>query len=212
MAKAPRKIIDWEAVEREYRAGQLSIREISRAFGLSDTAIHKRAKIEGWKRPLAALVRKAIREKLALNDSLQQDGLQVGLQNQRATDKEIVENASNRGFEVVTSHRRDIEQLHALKRIIATRLATYLQGGEPDGAFMGDKESPGDLIEKLSRVTSRLIPLERQAYSLDADLVGQNEDAESGPSAVEQITRRLASLAAGERAERDSSVALESAS
>jgi transposase-like protein len=149
---------DWEAIEREYRAGQLSIREIARRFDVSDTAIRKRAKAESWTQDLAEKVRKAVREKLVRGSS----------QDQRA-DREIVEEKAEVGFAVVTSHRADIQQLRGLKRIIADRLETYLQGGTPDGPFMGDKESPGDLLEKMSRVTSRLIPLERQAHNLDAE-------------------------------------------
>lgn len=44
------KTIDWAGVEREYCAGIRGVREISRAFGVSDTAIHKRAKTDGWVR------------------------------------------------------------------------------------------------------------------------------------------------------------------
>lgn len=56
--------IDWEAIEREYRAGQLSIREVARKHGVSDTAIRKEAKAKGWKRDLADKVRKAVREEV----------------------------------------------------------------------------------------------------------------------------------------------------
>jgi len=48
---------DWEAIEREYRAGQLSIREIGRKHGVSDTAVRKEAKARGWVRGEAAPVR-----------------------------------------------------------------------------------------------------------------------------------------------------------
>lgn len=155
---SPRKEIDWEAIEREYRAGQLSVREIARQFGITDTAIRKKAKEFGWERSLADKVREAVREKL----------VRIGSQEQRAqTDNEVVEAAALRGLGVVTSHRRDLEQLHGLKRILATRLAAHLNGETPDGPCLGDKESPGDLLEKLARVTSRLIPLERQAHNLD---------------------------------------------
>ncbi len=154
MARAP---IDWEAIEREYRAGQLSVRQIAKMFGVSDPAILKRAKRDGWTRDLAAKVREAVRTKLV--------SAEVSASNAR----DIVEAASDRGFAVVTSHRKDIEQLHGLKRVIALRLSSYLHGEPTDGPFMGEKESPGDLLEKLSRVTSRLIPLERQAYALDAE-------------------------------------------
>lgn len=149
---------DWEAIEREHRAGQLSIREIAKRYGVSDTAIRKMAKAHGWQRSLAEKVRREVREKLVRED---------GSQNQRASDAEVVEAAANRGSEVVQAHRRDILQLHRAKRILATRLEAYLSGETPDGPFMGDKESPADVLEKLSRVNSRLIPLERQAHNLD---------------------------------------------
>lgn len=159
-----RPSVDWEAVEREYRAGQVSVRALATEFGITEGAIRKRAKAEGWQRALADKVREAVREKL-----VRSDGTQEGTQSQRANDGEIVEAASLRGLEVVTSHRKDLSQLHGLKRVLATRLAVILEGGDPGGICLGEKESAGDLLEKLSRITSRLIPLERQAFNLDAD-------------------------------------------
>ncbi len=155
--------VDWEAIEREYRAGQLSLREIGRQFGVTEGAIRKKAKAGAWTRPIADKVRAAVREKLVRND-----GTQNGTQAPRADDAEIIEVASARGFEVQLSHRRDLEQLHGLKRVLADRLAATLHGEPFDGPCLGDKESPGDLLEKLSRITARLIPLERQAFNLDA--------------------------------------------
>jgi hypothetical protein len=40
---------DWDAIRRDFEAGELSIREIARREGISDTAIRKRAKADGWK-------------------------------------------------------------------------------------------------------------------------------------------------------------------
>jgi hypothetical protein len=57
MKPAPRKSIDWESIEREYRAGRLTVAEIGRQHGLSHTAINKRAKRDGWTRNLADAVR-----------------------------------------------------------------------------------------------------------------------------------------------------------
>lgn len=155
-----RKPVDWERIEAEYRAGQLSLREIGRLCGVDEKAIRKRAAKSGWTRALAGKVRRAVQEKLVRTD---------GPPPQRArTDREIVETASLRGLEVVTSHRADIQQLHGLKRVLAGRLSDVLHGGSPEGPCLGERESPGDLLEKLSRVTARLIPLERQAFNLDA--------------------------------------------
>lgn len=155
---------DWEAIEAAYRAGQLSIREIAKAHSISEGAIRKRAKAECWTRALADKVREAVREKLVRSDGTQPS--------RTRTDAEIIETSAQIGFDVVTSHRRDLQQLHGLKRVLADRLATHLHGGQPDGPLLGDRESPGDLLEKLSRVTARLIPLERQAHNLDADPAG----------------------------------------
>jgi nucleotidyltransferase/DNA polymerase involved in DNA repair len=59
-----RKSVDWEAIEREYRAGQLTVVEIGRQHGLSRTAINKRAKRDGWTRNLADRVRKEVSARL----------------------------------------------------------------------------------------------------------------------------------------------------
>ncbi|EKN3457945.1 terminase small subunit [Yersinia enterocolitica] len=42
---------DWEAIKREYCAGQLSIRALAEKYGVSDTAIRKRAKAGEWPKP-----------------------------------------------------------------------------------------------------------------------------------------------------------------
>lgn len=44
------KPIDWAGIERDYLAGVMSVREIAKWYGVSHTAINKKAKIEGWVR------------------------------------------------------------------------------------------------------------------------------------------------------------------
>ena len=53
--------IDWEAVERDYRAGILSVREIGAKCGCTHTAINKRAKRDGWERERAACQQEPVR-------------------------------------------------------------------------------------------------------------------------------------------------------
>lgn len=47
-----KKPVDWDRIELEYMAGEVSIREIADRHGISDTAIRKRAKAQGWVRPV----------------------------------------------------------------------------------------------------------------------------------------------------------------
>jgi transposase len=44
------KPIDWAAIERDFREGVMSVREIAKWHGVSHTAINKKAKAEGWER------------------------------------------------------------------------------------------------------------------------------------------------------------------
>ena len=57
--------IDWEAIEREYRAGIKSIRRIGKEFGLTHRSVGQRAACEGWERNLAEKIRQAAKNKLA---------------------------------------------------------------------------------------------------------------------------------------------------
>ena len=45
-----KKPVDWVEIERDYRAGTMSIRELAAWYGISDTAIRKRAKRDNWTR------------------------------------------------------------------------------------------------------------------------------------------------------------------
>lgn len=42
---------DWDAIKAEYTKTPKSVRELGRWFSISDTAIRKKAKAEGWARP-----------------------------------------------------------------------------------------------------------------------------------------------------------------
>jgi thioredoxin-like negative regulator of GroEL len=44
------KPIDWQGIETDYRAGAMSVRDIARWYGVSHTAINKRAKADNWTR------------------------------------------------------------------------------------------------------------------------------------------------------------------
>lgn len=44
------KPIDWPGIEADFRAGTMSVREIGRWYGVTDAAIRKKAKQQGWVR------------------------------------------------------------------------------------------------------------------------------------------------------------------
>ena len=107
---AERRQIDWEAIEREYRAGQLSVSEIGRQQGLSHTAINKKAKAQGWTRNLTEKVRQEVSARL-VSDGVSADNV-----------RQTVELAAARGVEVVRSHRQDISSARSLVRLLMGQL------------------------------------------------------------------------------------------
>ena len=152
---AERKKVDWEKVEAEYRAGQFSVSEIGRRNGVSHTAINKKAKAEGWLRDLADKVRQAVSAKL-VSDRVSNINV-----------RETIEAASQRGADVILAHRADIARLRRIANALAERLERKVSGEEVEGYCLGDRESAGDLLEKLSRIDTRVVQLERQAFNLN---------------------------------------------
>lgn len=188
--KRLRSEIDWEAIGREYRAGQLTVIEIARQHDISHTAINKRAKKEGWERDLSAQVRREIKSRLVSEVS---DPVSEKVSEERS--RETVEIAAQRGVEIVRGHRRDIaaarevcsdllEELRvstAFRDQIAEEIDAFTEADE--GASEKAKanaekrraamhravslSSRASTIMSLASAAKHLVYLERQAFNLD---------------------------------------------
>lgn len=165
---------DWEAIEKEYRAGQLSEAQIARQYNISRAAIQKRAKKNGWNRDLSEKVRTEVAARLVAE----------GLQEARGA--ATVEMAAERGVALVLSHRSDIQQNRsAVTKLIQELHSTIENIDEIEEAI--EIETADDLSGKrrarmmaavalpsraaiansLASALKTLIPLERQAFNLD---------------------------------------------
>lgn len=60
-----RKQIDWESLEIQYRAGLRSLKDMGAEYGVSDAAIIKRAKRDGWVRDLRAKIQAKAQAKVS---------------------------------------------------------------------------------------------------------------------------------------------------
>lgn len=164
---AKRRQIDWEAIEREVRAGQISLKEIARQNDCSDTAIRKKIKKEGWQRSLAKQVREKVHENL----------VRAEVRNPNANDKEIINQTAERGAQVVLLHRQDLRAL----RIVESNLIHELNAN-PTKLYI--TQFQGEIIERtigltvaekaqaannLANVQHKRMQLERQAFNIDED-------------------------------------------
>nr|WP_298165324.1 hypothetical protein [uncultured Pseudomonas sp.] len=179
MAATPGQRYDWAAVERDYRTGQYSNRELSRLHGPSEAAIRKRAADGSWSRDLSEQIRQRVREKT--NRAAAQEIVKA------ETDAEIVEQAAEVGASIVKSHQQIIRRAKGLTEKLMDLLERQLETGKMTvqvrGGAVAEIDLPLDYVGKslgsATQAMERAIRLERQAYGLDeegSEKVGKSLD------------------------------------
>lgn len=189
-----RKYVDWEEVGKEYRTGQLTLTELERRYGVSDTAILKRAKKHGWKRDLIREVRKRTDEKLVAVGTIT---------------AEAVEKAVERAAAVVQIHRADINQGRTIVRSLFQELAELNnpETREQVEASILDETandksrerrtqmlravslpSRAGTIKALASALRDLVPLERTAFNLDPK-AGESDRPDDHVPVEERVKR-----------------------
>ena len=186
---------DWEAIERAYRAGLLSIREIASTQGITHGAINKRAKRDGWERDLKA----KIQAKADALVSKRTVSTEVSTK-QADTEREIIEVNAEVIANIRMAHRGDIsrgrrltnkllDELEALtdeQGTIKELIAQLKDGDHDDGDSMADVlalankmgalPSRTKTMKELAETLKTLVALERQAYDLDTKAGGSDAD------------------------------------
>jgi hypothetical protein len=171
-----RKQVDWESIERRYRAGQMSNRMLAEEYGVSEGMIRKRARKEGWTKDLSDTVRKAVRSELVRTE----------VRTPHATEREVIETAAATGATVVRTHRKDIRTAAELVSLLMGQLIDAAQSREELENIIEEetKEDEGAqrrnrlhkavslpthaaTIRDLTTAAKNLVALERQAYNLD---------------------------------------------
>ncbi len=183
--KKPRT--DWEPIERDYRAGVLSIREIGKINDISDKAIRNKAKAEGWERDLSAKVAEKVRSELVRSESAPADINQ--------TEREIVDVAAATVVQVVRGHRSRIKQGNELVELLTKQLIDVAGKREEFEADIEIATADDKTAERYARLmkavslsthatiavnlaaaTKTWVGLERQAFSIkDESAPDQNE-------------------------------------
>lgn len=190
----------WEAIERDYRAGVLSVREIARQYKVTEGAIRKRAKADHWTRDLNAAVQQAAKNALVRTE--------VRNAHAQETEAEVVEDAAQVVVELVRQHRADLRGGRQMAEMLMGQLQVFAERrGELEDLVIeetaADKKpmrrnamlraialpAHAGVLRDLSAVLKNLIPLERQAFGMDAE--GSQEPPKDDQRAVnrEQLVR-----------------------
>lgn len=194
MAQEKKAAPDWERIEADYRAGILSVREIAASQGITDTAIRKRAKRDGWQRDLA----KRIQDKADALVRTAEVRTQVRTES-AIPERELVEANAEAIARIRMAHRSDIARSRKLAMSLLEELE--IETGDLDlfrelGEILRSDDDKGqdrrndlynkvissagriDSMKKLSETMKTLVGLEREAYGLveaqKVELTGKN--------------------------------------
>jgi hypothetical protein len=202
---AEKKAPDWERIEHDYRAGILSLREIAKDAGITEGAVRKRAKRDGWERDLAAKIQ-------AKADALVRKA-EVRGQYAAATERDIIEANAERIAQVRGEHRADITRMRALVlRLLAeceaeagdpalfAELGDILRSADENGtdrlndAYHKAIALPTRIksVKELADTLKTLVALEREAYDIAPSTGSQPADGVTVTFNDNELARRIA--------------------
>lgn len=113
----PRRRVDWDAVERDYRTGKFTLRELAEKHGVSHVAVGKQAKKNRWSQDLADKIRQATNAKLM--QALVAREVTAGFQEVTET----VAAAAEVNTRVILGHRQDIANTRSVASSLLLELA-----------------------------------------------------------------------------------------
>lgn len=175
---------DWERIEIDYRAGIKSLREIAGEHGLTDGAIRKRARKEGWSRDLSARIRARAEDLVRKSE--------VRAESAPRTERETVEANATAIVQIRLAHRSDIRRSRG---VVANLLGELEAQTGPEavelmqrlGELMADPDEKGrdrlgEIYQRIIDLPNRsksaqtlvaalkgVVDLERQAWGMDAE-------------------------------------------
>jgi hypothetical protein len=145
-----RKAVDWESVEREYRAGIRSLKDIGAEFGVSDAGILKRAKKEEWQRDLTERIRAKAEAKVSA--ALVSEKVSA---ESNANERIVVEASAQVLADALLGQRRDVSRSRSIVQKLFDELEAQGDGLE-ELAMLGEALESGD-EEKLAQIARKVI-------------------------------------------------------
>lgn len=151
--------IDWEKIELDYRVGIKTLRQIADEHGISNPAILKRAKRDGWVRDLSAKIDKKADELVSKNLVSKEVS-----KTQKIAEKEIIDANAQAIAEIRLSHRKDFVRFKSTIESLQKELDELNKLKDPDNLALRTK-----VLKDLTDTHAKLVALERQAYNMDKE-------------------------------------------
>lgn len=188
-----KRLIDWEGIEREFRAGVRSLREIGAQFEVSHVGIKKKAEREGWERDLGAKIR-AKADALVMKEAV----TPLVTAESKLAEKQIVEANAAIQAQIRREHRTDIQRtkrivnklLEALEALPLPAIKAKATADECQKALDLIREH-ASAVKQLSSTQRDSVTMEREAFGI-AQMVESSETPDGPPIDPIEGARRLA--------------------
>ncbi len=162
--EADKKPVDWEVVEKHYRAGMKSLRTIAEENGITEGAIRKRAKRDKWTRNLEKKIQERAQEKVR-REAVRAPGTQLTPK----TEQETVEAYSDVVASVDMIQRDDVKAALDISRANLQEIALTV-----DPAYKGKIDSLAKVLEAGIRVKDENKKKNPQPDQADLELLLEN--------------------------------------
>ena len=169
------KAADWDAIERDYRTGRFTFRELETKYGVPNSTIMRRQKREGWSADLSNAVRQAT------NAALIQAHVQQECSAAQQNAAETVLAAAEVNKQVILAHRKQLADLQAHAQRAREKLVQL-------GDAVADVKEAATLVSALeaaARTTKIVIEAERKAFGIDSPAGTEPSTPEVAPSGME---------------------------
>ena len=184
-----RNDIDWEAVERMYVAGQLTIRQVADECGINLSTLKAKAKKLGWTRDLSEAIEARTKAKIAAIDvaALVEKSAQQSADKSAHTIQSAIEQASDVAAGIVIKHRASVRLELDRAQAIEALLDEHMNSAEG----LKDIGVVAQTYKTLVEAKSKLRDQERTIYGLDKD---KPADTGLGKESIATLRKLKASL------------------
>lgn len=187
-----RRRVDWDAVDRDYRAGTLTVRELATKHSTDHATIVRRAKRLGLTRDLSDAVREATNARLIADTITKEVTSRVTKSHQEVTSTVMA--AAEVNARVIMGHRGELGQARALANALLVELqqAALTEDDQQLLAevLVGEGAKPADLAKARGAV-ARAIGLGGRVTSMRAlgETFARLQAAERAAYGIEQAPR-----------------------
>ena len=201
-AVARKRRTDWEAVERDYRTGRFTLRELETKYEVNNSTISRRADKHGWTQDLSTAIKQATNAKLIQSIV----AAECSTAQQNAADTVLAAAEVNK--QVILGHRTGLLELTSVKRTLLGQiqqaaallpdLAEVIEMvRKPDDNGIDrandalrkamSRSALVDDLKKLADVDEKVRKGEREAFGLDD--IGKPEDEGLAAMATAELQR-----------------------